>query len=235
MAPSPVATSTALVECCRGTGNFGADRRSTLRMRRRQIADRGQEDADGDDDHAAQPDRQIAPQQFDVRLQLGPQHGKFAPHRSDVRLQLGPHGADFGLDPGEIADVASSAPDMASAGASAVSPACFGGKPAVSSRRASFSVSKGTAPMDRNLRWELVNVEHAAAGGSMLARARQRLRPLIEHAVLHDVGQVLALAIEERDVGERVAVDRDQVGASIGGDDAELAFAVQEIGVDGRR
>ena len=47
--------------------------------------------------------------------------------------------------------------------------------------------------------------------------------PLVENAVFHDVVNMLALAVEQRDVGQRVAVDGDQVGAGAGGDDAELA------------
>ncbi len=47
--------------------------------------------------------------------------------------------------------------------------------------------------------------------------------------VLHDVGQVLALAVEARDIGERVAVDGDQIGAGARGDDADLAAALGQL------
>src|SRR6266404_5735171 len=63
--------------------------------------------------------------------------------------------------------VASSAPDMASASASAVSPACFGGKPALSSLRASFDVSNGTAAIARYVRRRTDNVEIAAAASRL--------------------------------------------------------------------
>ncbi len=43
------------------------------------------------------------------------------------------------------------------------------------------------------------------------------------------MGQVLALAVEERDIGERVAVDGDQIGAGARGDDADLAAALGQL------
>ena len=51
--------------------------------------------------------------------------------------------------------------------------------------------------------------------------------PLVEGAVLHDHREVGAVAVEQRDVGERVAGERDQIGAGAGRDDAEFALAVE--------
>jgi hypothetical protein len=102
-------------------------------MRWRQVSDRGQNNPDGDHKHAAEPDRQIAPQCRDLRLELGSQP-------RDVRLEVG-------LRRDRSPVVANSAPDIASARASAVSPACCGEKPALSGRRASLKVSNGTAAM----------------------------------------------------------------------------------------
>jgi hypothetical protein len=50
---------------------------------RRKMTDCRQNDANGDDDHPAQPDRQIAAR-VDLGLQLGP-------NGSDLGLELGPH------------------------------------------------------------------------------------------------------------------------------------------------
>src|ERR1700741_5483761 len=58
---------------------------------------------------------------------------------------------------------------------------------------------------------------------------------LIERPVLHDVGQVLTLAVEQGNIGERVAIDSDQVGAGAGGNDSELARTVQQLRIDDRR
>ena len=78
----------------------------------------GEDDADGDDHHAAEPDRHVTFQKFDVGSEFGSQCGEIG----------------FG---GKL--------DTASAIASAMSPACCGGKPAASRRRASFTVSNGVA------------------------------------------------------------------------------------------
>ena len=43
---------------------------------------------------------------------------------------------------------------------------------------------------------------------------------------------MLALAVEQRDVRERVAVDDNQIGARAGGDDTQLTAAVQQLGID---
>jgi hypothetical protein len=137
---------------------------------RGKIPHRRQQNADGNHKHAAKTDCKIAPQQFEISLELAPHPSDFRSYGSDFRS----YGSDFGLqlDPKAAISafsslrnpvispvVASSAPDMASANASAVSPACFGEEPALSSLRASFSVSNGTAPMRWNLRCETAGVE----------------------------------------------------------------------------
>jgi hypothetical protein len=143
-------------------------------VNRREISNRCKDNPDGNNEHAAEANRQIAAQKLNFR-----------PDGSDLRLEFHPQRRDF-------VAVASLAPDIALAMASAVSP-CFGGKPAFSSRRASFNVSKGTPLMNRT---------YGARPPMSSLPSRKRLsgqitQALIEDAILHDVSQVLALAVEQ--------------------------------------
>src|ERR1700738_1893334 len=59
-------------------------------------------------------------------------------------------------------------------------------------------------------------------------------RVLVELAALHDNRQMRPLLGEDRDIPQRVAVDDEEIGEGAGGDDAELALALQQPRLDQR-